>query len=625
MQVALSAVLLGGAWANHFDNGFQFDDAHTIENNLAIRTLDVRRFFTDATATSTLSTHQAYRPGLVTLHALDVARGGTGKPEPRVFHVSIFLAFVALCVTCFFLFRRVFDLAEPGVEHRHWALVGATLFGVHTTNAETLNYLSARSDSASTLFAVLAVTVHLCWPRARRWGLTLLLMALGFSIKEPVVMVVPLLGLTSWWFEEGEVRPALKAMLPAGVLMALLVVGSRLMTPPTWTPGAPPALEYIATQPFVVLHYAFNFLLPLNLVIDTDWQAVSSLSDDRVYAGLLFLTALLLLIRAAARTAVWRPVAFGLAWFLLTLAPTSLVPLGEVLNDHRPFFGTVGLCLAGTWALARAAATAASAPARFALSTVLPMALLLAHAWGVHQRNAVWGDDVVLWSQAAERAPLQGRNHLHHGTALMRAGKWQQALVALETAQRLLPDYPYIAINLGTTWGQLLLDAEAEAHFRKAIVLGPAIPDAYCFFAEWLHRRGRIAEASEQTAKGLALSPEHSRLVQLKARLDPLLPGVAANRARHEQLERAPTASGWLDLSLAHYQNQQWPEAVKTSLSALELEPGNAFAFNNICAAFNQLQNWDSAIDACTRALGLDPSLAIAANNLQVARRGKTP
>jgi tetratricopeptide (TPR) repeat protein len=286
--------------------------------------------------------------------------------------------------------------------------------------------------------------------------------------------------------------------------MALLVVGSRLMTPPTWTPGAPPALEYIATQPFVVLHYAFNFLLPLNLVIDTDWQAVSSLSDDRVYAGLLFLTALLLLIRAAARTAVWRPVAFGLAWFLLTLAPTSLVPLGEVLNDHRPFFGTVGLCLAGTWALARAAATAASAPARFALSTVLPMALLLAHAWGVHQRNAVWGDDVVLWSQAAERAPLQGRNHLHHGTALMRAGKWQQALVALETAQRLLPDYPYIAINLGTTWGQLLLDAEAEAHFRKAIVLGPAIPDAYCFFAKPSKKFCRISHFCSRVGKYFA-------------------------------------------------------------------------------------------------------------------------
>jgi hypothetical protein len=43
-----------------------------------------------------------------------------------------------------------------------------------------------------------------------------------------------------------------------------------------------------------------------------------------------------------------RPVAFGLAWFVLALLPTSFFPLAEVENDRRMFFPFIGLVLAGT-------------------------------------------------------------------------------------------------------------------------------------------------------------------------------------------------------------------------------------------------------------------------------------
>ena len=53
--------------------------------------------------------------------------------------------------------------------------------------------------------------------------------------------------------------------------------------------------------------------------------------------------------------AAWRrretwPVAFGILWFFLALLPTSsIVPLAEVLNDHRMYFPFVGLTLAATY------------------------------------------------------------------------------------------------------------------------------------------------------------------------------------------------------------------------------------------------------------------------------------
>jgi hypothetical protein len=65
-----------------------------------------------------------------------VRLGGTGLPEPRAFHRSIFVAHLALGVALFFflalLLRSSFD--RPWVD---WvALAGSALFLLHTANAE---------------------------------------------------------------------------------------------------------------------------------------------------------------------------------------------------------------------------------------------------------------------------------------------------------------------------------------------------------------------------------------------------------------------------------------------------------------------------------------------------------
>ncbi|MBL9039419.1 MAG: tetratricopeptide repeat protein [Archangium sp.] len=626
---AVAAVaLVCGAYANHFQNDFQFDDAHTIQNNEAIRSLaNIPRFFVDATLTSSLPTHQAYRPGVVTLHAIDVALGGTGEPRAVAFHRSIFLSFLVLCVACFFVFRHLFDLARPSPSNAWWALCAATFFGVLTANAETINYISARSDSASTLMVLLAFVVRLGWPKGKAVGVDLLFLAVGFFIKEPAVMLVALIGLYTWLFEANatlDVKRIVRAVLPSAVVAVLLIAWSRYMTPATWFSGAPDTLHYIATQPFVVLHYVGNFILPLNLVIDTDWRVVESFSDDRVYAGVLFLAALVAIAWRCAQFPAWRPVAFGLLWFLLTLLPTSLVPLAEVLNDHRPFFGSVGLCLAVVWAWALVMWPEGASPLRRGVAVGVPVALLLAHTWGTHRRNEVWGDSVALWTEAAQKAPNQGRNHMNAGTALMARARWGEAEAALNRAQGLTPNYAYVYINLAIVQGVLDRHEEAERNFTRAVELDPRTPEVYSYFAEWLRGRGRIEEAVDRVRGGLAVSPRHTKLVSLEQQLRPLAAQAERTRAARAEAERDPTPARYLDLSLAYYLNQQYPLAIEAAQTALRLEPRSALAFNNICAASNQLRRWSDATAACQQALALDASLAIAQNNLAVAlKQGK--
>lgn len=132
------------------------------------------------------------------------------------------------------------------------------------------------------------------------------------------------------------------------------------------------------------------WLLPTGLSADTDWTLLPSPLDARVLAGLAVLGASVWAAWHAARARATRPLAFGIAWFWLGLAPTAVVPPAGVTNDHRPFLGFLGLALATVWGVLLLLSRV-TAPARAArIGIGLAAAVLLAHAAGTRARNRVW-------------------------------------------------------------------------------------------------------------------------------------------------------------------------------------------------------------------------------------------
>src|SRR5436190_12071881 len=143
--VGLLAVALLAAYSNHFHNGFHFDDAHTIENNAAIRELkNIPRFFTDATTFSSLPSNQSYRPFVSTLLALCYSLGGGLKPF--WFHLPIFALHLILVLLAALVIRHLLDQAADSPANAWVALAAAALFGLHPANADTVHYLIASSE-----------------------------------------------------------------------------------------------------------------------------------------------------------------------------------------------------------------------------------------------------------------------------------------------------------------------------------------------------------------------------------------------------------------------------------------------------------------------------------------------
>lgn len=618
-------------YANHFNNSFHFDDSHTIVNNMAIREIgNLTSFFKDGTTFSSLPSNQSYRPVVTTLNAIDYYFSGTEKPEPLSFHISIFISYLCTGLLLFVMLKHILVVSGHTLYSNVIALLGTFWFWFHTANAETINYIIARSDSFSTFMLLLAFGIYLRFPGIRKYHLYFLPVILGFLAKEPAILFLPLLFLYKLFFEAdlslkdgfryfGKSLRILKEMAVPIVAALVVVLVYRQMTPKTWTPGGVDSSMYIATQPYVILHYFKNFLLPLHLVVDTDWTVVSSYTDPKVIMGCLFLLVSVITIWITAKRKATRPVAFGLLWFFIGLAPTSLIPFAEVMNDHRTYFPYIGLFIAACTCLSLLAtrySAALQSSSRKVLVAAVALLFLGAQAAGTYHRNEVWHTEESLWKEATEKAPGNGRAWMNYGLSQMSIGNYAVAEDCFKKTMSLWPNYAYAFVNMGILKMATGHAAEAEQYFRTAMEKDASSPEIYSYYADYLQKNNRYNEAAVLIAKGLQLSPNHQMLNQLLLNKPSRQPVAAAPQAN--------TPEAYLEQSLAYYNAGQFIECIAAAEKSIALKPDYDLAYNNICAAYNQLKEWDKAIAAGEKGKAINPGNELIKGNLAVAyKRGK--
>ena len=411
------------------------------------------------------------------------------------------------------LFVRIMDMSDRNAENRFRnrvvAMLSVGVYALHPVGAETINYICARSDSLSTLTILLGLALYVELPGWRKFGLYLAPPLLGMLVKATTVTFAPILFCYVALFSARSLRKALRDSLPAFVAMAGAAVFVVKMNPPSFTTGGASLFRYVITQPFVVLHYFRTFFVPDQLSADADWAPFGSISDDRVWVGCAFIGALIWAGIFAARRPLTKPIAFGIAFFLLGLLPTSLTPLSEVLNDHRMFLPFVGLALGFGWAVGLLARKTRSQRGAFGWVSV-SLALIAALGWGTFRRNEVWRTEETLWLDVTEKSPTNGRGLMNYGLTQMAQGKFDQARRYFNEALVYCPNYPTLEVNLGIVAGAQRRPAEAEPHFQRAIALSPGYPDGYFYYARWLDEEGTSQKAIPFLQKAIALSPAAS-------------------------------------------------------------------------------------------------------------------
>ena len=200
---------------------------------------------------------------------------------------------------------------------------------------------------------------------------------------------------------------------------------------------------------------------------------------------------------------------FGVLWFFLGLSVEStIIPIPDLIAEHRVYLPSVGLSIAAAYVLVAIARRLA--PTRVALvATVAATALGLVLAWATHQRNELWRDELELWLDAAQKSPGRARPHINIASTLARRGDPEAALQRYRIALAIDPDDPEIQNNMGIACFKTNRVDEAISHFEQAIRLNPDFGNAYYNLGIALGKKGRTQEAMEAMSKGLKLGSTH--------------------------------------------------------------------------------------------------------------------
>ncbi|WP_426670392.1 tetratricopeptide repeat protein [Mucilaginibacter sp. McL0603] len=655
-------------YINHFHNGFHFDDSHSVVDNPYIRDIkNIPLFFKDGTTSSVLPQNQSYRPVVSTSLAIDYKLGN--GYDLFAFHITTFILFLVQGLLMLIFFKKLLSLSSTNKYIGYVALFATAWYMLHPAIAETINYIIARSDVISTVAVMGGFVLYTNSPFCRKTFLYLIPVGIGALAKPPSVMFAPLLLCYILLFEEklglldifkkSNLKPlwnSVRKSLPAFVFCALMYLLIDKLTPKTWAPGGNSPIQYLITQPYVILHYFGTFFWPAGLSADSDWAPLSNIWNARFFIGCAFILAMSSAAFYTSQKVILRPISFGILWFFLALIPTSsIIPLGEVLNDHRMYFPFIGLAISVSWTIGlivfKFISDADHITTKYKVLILTPALLLLCTcAYGTFKRNAVWRDEESLWFNVTVKSPGNGRGMMNYGVIMIEQGKYAEAEKYLNRAMQLAPNYSYVYVNVGVLKENTGDIVAAENNFLESIRLGSGYSMNYFLYGQFLYRRARFIEAEVMLQKSMQLSNSDLRPRELLIKTYALLGqwdllknicvttlkispgnGVALNgleessrrktnaEIQADKAKVAPTAENYLELSLAYYNEGKYGLCIEAAKKALELKPNYVEAYNNIGCAYNILGQFDKSAEVFAMGLKIKPDYQLAKNNLALS------
>jgi tetratricopeptide (TPR) repeat protein len=483
------------------------------------------------------------------------------------------------------------------------ALFAALLFVVHPVQTQAVTYIVQRLTSLVAFFYLLSLMLYITarlrlegpgtldqGPWTRRTAPVLLLAAsvlsavLAMRSKE-IAFTLPLAVLLyEAGFFRGEWKRRLLCLLP--ILLTLPIVplsiltagesAGDLLTDVTEKARVDvdvPRLHYLFTQFRVIATYLRLLVLPVNQNLDYDYPVYTTFFTPPVFLSFMlstaiFALALYLWFSSSREPRASRLVSFGLLWFFLTLSvESSLIPIDDVIFEHRLYLPSVGVFAAAAAAFGMLVARIERPGLARGVTAAAVTAVLLLSA-ATWSRNQVWQNPVALWQDVVAKSPHKARPYLNLGAVLGEAGRMEEAIAALTEAIRIEPADPKSHANLGAALASVgRLDAAVVA-LSRAARLEPDNPDVLNNYGIVLKDVGRLEEAIAALSEAVRIEPGHAR--------------------------------AWYNLGRAWLVAGVQTEAVAALEQAIQIKPDYDNAFIELAGALNRQGRWNDAFGLLT-------------------------
>ena len=482
-------LLLGiGVYYNTFDHEFHLDSTWGLKENHAVRDLsNIPSYFKDPFTLTTLRANADYRPVLQITYALNYA---ISEYNMWSWHLTQILLHVLNALFIVLLARKFLPYLIDN-NNTKWQqaipwIIGL-LFLLHPTASGVVNYHWARSSLLTTTFALPCI---LLWTNGRVYWAGLFF-ALAMFTK---VEAISILGVLLLWdifmmnqsmnsskgSSSNFIRDVIKCLnyktlkrFSVILLITLVYFIIRNAVVPDFIAESRQDADvgpyhYMITQISAWWHYICNWWAPVNLIADDlSFPVYRSVLEPTVILAICGWIMVVIFLIKLYRT---RPAYLIISLMALAIiSPTSsIAPLAEMVNEHRPYMpiGILSIIwlvpllnLIGQWLL--------RSPLIKLMTVGGLVVVLLSFSFTTFQRNKAFTTWENYWSDVVTKAP-SWRSHLNLGNSFMKKGDWGPAEFHLLKSVEYSNNF-YALCSLGILNQSLGKSDRARQYYNKAV------------------------------------------------------------------------------------------------------------------------------------------------------------
>ncbi len=472
--------------------------------------------------------------------------------------------------------------------------LAAMMFALHPIQVESVAWVAERKNVLSTLFFLATLAAYGWYARKRHWRRYLAVTALFACslMSKPMAVTLPFVLLLWDYWPLGRIaggaggplevpQSKLSNLILEKIPLLGLSAASSLITLHAQQAGGAmrSAMVYplgVRVENAVVAYamYLWKMVWPARLAPLYPY-AGDSLEGWRVAVALVLLVCVsIVMLRAKSFYVV------GWLWFLGTLVPViGLLQVGDAaMADryaHIPSIGIFVIVAFGFDQLANRLKISTMWRAVMAICVVVLLGL------GTIKQLGYWRSNYDLWSHtvavtgpnfiaqdnlggalvlmgkvdeaypyfrlASEINPRDPMSHSNLGAYLQEHGQRQEAMQEYQIAINLTSDRGLLAstyANLGSDYSEMGDDDMALASFDEALQLNPLQFNAYLGKGAFLEKRGNLAEAIQDYAHAVEITPTPGGYFRLGQALQKNSQKYEAIAAYQQALKLAPEMRG---------------------------------------------------------------------------------
>jgi tetratricopeptide (TPR) repeat protein len=453
-------------------------------------------------------------------------------------------------VLIFIIISRILRDASssPQIPSYFVPAMAALLFAAHPIHTEAVTWVAGLPDLSFTFFSLVAFSSYMS-SRDGHTGtyvISLICFFLAALCKEPGLTVPFILIIYDAALKRDNIItiPALLRYLPYFVIAAVYVT-LRIYALEGFAPQPPhvdlDGLQYVLNIFPLFTQYLTKLFFPINLNAFHVLHPVLSIFETKSVLSLLVTAAFVFLAVSAYRK--HQLFFFGLMLIVIPLLPVLYIPwVGmNTFTERYLYFPSIGFVIVFAYSLYWAQRRIPKGELGVTIVTLALTGLYLA---GTVQRNTVWKDDYILFTDTVNKSPdgaiprgifanaLLGRGELkealqhyqiavaldprdarvrnNFGLVFFHQGMWDRAMEQYLIALKLSPDYAEAHNNLGLLYQSRELLDNAIQEYELALRLKPSYPDALGNLGSAYAKLGQIDKAIDYFQMMVKLQPNNA-------------------------------------------------------------------------------------------------------------------